>query len=221
MSVVLEYKQLELTKSEVIYGVSCEMYESLLEKYWGENSPLLTYDSGVLRIDIPNSDKHEETNRTLAKLVELLFEELEIDYRNFGSTTYKKKVIHKGFEPDSCFYVQSLEKIEGKSNIGIENKIPPDLIIEVNRTSSSIPRMPIFAAFGVKEIWRFDGKTVKFYTLEEGVYLEMEKSNALPILSSQKATEFLQESRELKSTAWTKKIRDWVNVNKAKGKSKK
>lgn len=214
MSAVLEYKQLELTKSEVIYGVSWEMYESLLEKYWGENSPRLTYDSGVLKVDMPNSDRHEEDSRNLAAIFTQIAIELEIDFRRFGSMTLKKKTIRKGFEPDACFYVQSLEKIEGKSNIGIENKIPPDLVIEVNRTSSSIPRMPIFAAFGVKEVWRFDSKTVKFYTLEKGVYLETEKSIALPILSSEKTTDFLQESREMKSTAWVKKIREWTKEQK-------
>ncbi|MCA1638243.1 MAG: Uma2 family endonuclease, partial [Acidobacteria bacterium] len=102
-------------------------------------------------------------------------------------------------------------------DLDIEKDPPPDLIIEVNRTSSSLPRMPIFAAFNVKEVWRFDGKKVKFYTLEEGVYLEIEKSIALPVLSSRKATEFLRDSREMKSTAWLKKIRDWAKTeNKSK-----
>lgn len=214
MSAILESTQLKLTKSEVIYGVSWEIYESLVEKYWEMSCPHLTYDSGILEVEMSNSDKHEENNRTLAKLVEIMLEELEIDYRNLGSTTYKKKIIRKGFEPDSCFYIQSLEEIQSESNIGIENKIPPDLTIEVNRTSSSVPRMPIFAAFGVKEIWRFAGEEVKFYTLENKVYLETETSIALPILSSQQATGFLRESREMKSTAWAKKIRNWVNEQK-------
>lgn len=214
MSAILELKQLELTKSEVIYGVSWEIYESLIEKYWEMPSPRLTYDSGIMEVEMSNSDKHEEDNRILAKLVEILFEELEIDYRNLGSTTYKKKIIRKGFEPDSCFYIQSLERIEGKSNIGINNEVPPDLTIEINRTSSSVPRMPIFAAFGVKEIWRFDGQNVRFYTLEDKVYLETETSITLPMLSSKQTTEFLQESREIKSTAWAKKVREWINTEK-------
>ena len=163
-----------------------------------------------------NSSKHEEDNRILAKLVEIISEELEIDYRHLGSTTYKKKVFHKGFEPDSCFYIKSLKKIEGKTNIGIENEIPPDLIIEVNRTSSSVPRMPIFAAFGVKEVWRFNGKDVKFYTLEKGVFLESEFSLALQILSSKQTTDFLTANREMQSTAWTKRVREWVISNNKK-----
>ena len=214
MSAILELKQLELTKSEVIYGVSWEIYESLVERYWGENCPRLTYDSGIMEVEMSNSAEHEEATRTLEFLLAEILIELEIDFRRLGSMTVKKQSIRKGFEPDACFYIESLEKIEGESNIGIENKIPPDLIIEVNRTSSSVPRMPIFAAFGVKEIWRFANEKVKFYTLENDVYLETETSIALPILSSKQATEFLRESREMKSTAWTKKIREWINTEK-------
>jgi len=214
MSAVLESKQLELTKSEVIYGVSWEMYESLLEKYWEMPSPRLTYDSGILEVEMTNSLKHEENNRTIARLVEMVLLELEVDFLNCGSTTYKRREIRKGFEPDSGFYIKSLSLIEGKTDLDFEKDPPPDLTIEVNRASSSVPRMPIFAAFGVKEVWRFDGKTIKFYALEDGVYLETETSVALPILTSKKADEFLRDSRKLKSTAWAKQIREWVNGQK-------
>ena len=214
MSAVLESKHLELTKSEVIYGVSWEIYESLLEKYWEMPSPRLTYDSGILEVEMTNSLKHEEASRDLAALFEQIAIELEMDFRRSGSTTFKSQNLRKGFEPDASFYIQSLDLIEEKSDIGIENKIPPNLTIEINRTSSSVPRMLIFAAFGVKEVWRFDGKTLKFYTLEDGVYLETETSIALPILTSKKADEFLRDSHKLKSTAWAKQIRDWVKVQK-------
>ncbi len=214
MSAVLESKQLELTKSEVIYGVSWEMYESLLEKYGEMPIPRLTYDSGILEVEMTNSLKHEENNRTIARLVEMVLLELEVDFLNCGSTTYKRREIRKGFEPDSGFYIKSLSLIEGKTDLDFEKDPPPDLTIEVNRTSSSVPRMPIFAAFGVKEVWRFDGKTIKFYALEDGVYLETATSVALPILTSEKADEFLRDSHKLKSTAWAKQIRDWVNEQK-------
>ena len=214
MSAVLESKHLELTKSEVIYGVSWDLYESLLENIGEMPSPRLSYDSGILEVKMTNSLKHEESNRTLARLAEMILLELEIDFVNCGSTTYKRREIRKGFEPDSGFYIESLSLIEGKSDIDYEKDPPPDLTIEVNRTNSSVPRMPIFAAFGVKEVWRFDGKTIKFYALEDGIYLETETSVALPILTSKKADEFLRDSRKLKSTAWAKQIRDWVKKQK-------
>lgn len=212
MSAVIDLTKIELTKSEVLYGISWNSYESLVEKYWNMPSPRLTYDSGILEVEMPLSRNHEEDVYQLNVLVGAIAEELELDLRNFGSATHHKKGIRKGFEPDSCFYIQTLSKIENYKDLNDENFPPPDLIIEVNRTSSSVPRMPIFAAFRVREIWRLNNDEVKFYELVEGVYLETENSIALPILTSQKATEFLLESRKSKSTAWVKKIRNWVNA---------
>ncbi|MGI8641380.1 MAG: Uma2 family endonuclease [Pyrinomonadaceae bacterium] len=217
MSTVLELTKPKICKNEVLYGVSWEMYEQLVAENWGLQFPRLTYDSGILEINMSNSSRHEEDSRTLARFVEIILLELEIDYRNFGSTTYKRKSIRKGFEPDSCFYIQSLDLIEEKEDLDFENDPPPDLIIEINKTSSSVPRMPIFAAFGVSEVWRFAGSIVKFYILQEGVYLETKTSLALPILSGKQATEFLLESRKMKSTAWAKRIRDWTREDKDEG----
>lgn len=210
MSIVLKSTQLELTKSDVIYGVSWEIYESLIDKYWNQQSPRLTYDSGIMEVEMSNSDKHEEASESLSLLIQSILQELEIEHKCFGSMTFNKKQLRKGFEPDKCFYIESLEKINGKSNIGIENEIPPDLIIEINRTSSSVPRMPIFAAFGVKEVWRFRKNRVSFFVLVDEVYIESENSLSIPILTSEKATEFLLESRKIGNVAFVKQIRDWV-----------
>lgn len=211
MTVVPKLTQKKVVHDEVMYGVSWEQYESLIKKHWNQPIPRLTYDSGVLVKSMSNSSEHENDNRNLSLLLQTILIELEIEHQNFGSTTFTRKELAKGFEPDSSFYINSLPKIEGKRNLGMDNKIPPDLIIEVNRTSSSVPRMPVFAAFGVKEVWRLSKKEVKFYRLEEGVYLESETSLALPILSNAKATEFLLDSHKLGNVAWTKKIRNWVD----------
>lgn len=218
MSAVIDLTKKELTKSEVLYGVSWEMYESLVQKYWNMPTPRLTYDSGILEIEMSNSSQHEIENRTLARLAEHILLELEIDFLNCGSTTFSKESSRKGFEPDSSFYIESLDLIEGKTDLDFENDPSPDLIIEINRKSSSLPRMPIFAVFGVKEIWRCNEDEVRFYELVDGVYLETENSICLQILKNEDATNFLLESRKLKSTAWIKKIREWTSE---KVKSKK
>lgn len=214
MPAVLELSKPKLTKNEVLYGVSWEMYQELIAEYRNSQFPRLTYDSGILEITMSNSREHETDNRMLARLVEILAEELEIDYENAGSTTFHEKSFSKGFEPDSCFYIQSLDKIAGKQDLDTETDPPPDLIIEINKTSSSVPRMPIFAAFGVGEVWRFTKKQVKFYVLREGVYLESKMSLALPILAGEQATEFLLAAREMNSTMWVKRIRDWTTSAK-------
>lgn len=214
MSAVLELSKPKLSKNEVLYGVSWEIYQELVAENRDSQFPRLSYDSGILEIIMSNSLQHEEDSRNLAALFEQIAFELEVNFRRSGSTTFKRKNISKGFEPDSCFYIQSLEKIAGKEDLDTETDPPPDLIIEINKTSSSVPRMPIFAAFGVAEVWRFTKKQVKFYVLHEGVYLESKMSPALPILASEQATEFLLAARKMSSTAWVKRIRDWTTLAK-------
>lgn len=214
MSAVLDVSNPKISQDEVLYGVSWEMYEKLVAENRDSQFPRLTYDSGILEITMSNSRQHETDNRMLARLVETLAEELEINYENAGSTTFREKSLSKGFEPDSCFYIQSLEKVAGKADTNEKNDPPPDLIIEINKTSSSVPRMPIFAAFGVAEVWRFNKNEVKFYVLREGVYLESKMSLALPILANEQAPEFLLAARESSSTVWLKRIREWATLAK-------
>lgn len=214
MSAVLEISKPEFSTDEVLYGVSWEMYAAMIAEYRDSQFPRLTYDSGILGIIMSNSLQHEEDSRNLAALFEQIAVELEIDFRRGGSTTFHEKSLSKGFEPDSCFYIQSLEKIAGKEDLDAGTDSPPDLIIEINKTSSSVPRMPIFAAFGVAEVWRLTKKQVKFYALRESVYLESKMSLALPILASEQATEFMLAARESSSTAWIKNIRNWTTSAK-------
>ena len=213
MSAVLEkVKPRTRRQSSIIYNVSWEEYEELLGKYWGKQFPRFNYNDEVLEIVMPNSVSHEEEKYLLTKLVDLIAEELEISLRNFGSATFKRKDLKKGVEPDSCFYIQSVTAIEGKRDFTLDDAPPPDLIIEADVTSSSLPRFPIFAALGVPEIWRYDAndEQVRFYRLENDKYKEIKNSLALPELTNEKAREFLELSQTLSSTAWAKKVREWA-----------
>ena len=84
--------------------------------------------------------------------------------------------------------------------------------IEIDITGSSLPRLPIFAAVGVPEVWRYDGTRVTFYRLAEGRYVEVERSIALPPLTSRQASVFLAESGREKRPAWLRRVREWVRA---------
>ena len=43
---------------------------------------------------------------------------------------------------------------------------PPDLVIEVEITSSAIAKLGLFAAMGVLEVWRHDGSRLAMLWLE-------------------------------------------------------
>jgi Uma2 family endonuclease len=193
----------------ILYGISWETYERLLADLVDSSAPRLTYDQGVLEVLSPTAE-HEEYNRTLALLVEVVAEELQVNVRRLGSTTFKRQDLLKGFEPDSCFYVQSAQRIRGKRRIDLTQDPPPDLVIEIDLTNPSLDRFPIFARVGVPEVWRHDGSRLHIFKLEGEQYREVEQSVALPLLTNTIVATFLENSIELESTVWLHRVREWV-----------
>ncbi|MCI0391237.1 MAG: Uma2 family endonuclease [Acidobacteria bacterium] len=195
----------------VLPNVSWETYERLLAEIQDSANVRLAYDEGMLEIKMLSAG-HERPNRTLALLIEVLAEEMNIDIERLGSTTFKRDDLLKGFEPDSCFYIQNAEAIAGKDSIDLAIDPPPDLVIEVDISSGSLDKFPIFAGVGVPEVWRYDQEKVTFHKLEGAGYVEDEHSLTFPPLTSELATQFLEESVQMKSTAWLRRVREWARA---------
>ena len=193
----------------ILDRVTWDTYERLITEHGERCGTRFTYDEGVLQIMVVSS-RHERPNRRLASLVEVLAEEWALDIEQLGSMTFKRKDLQKGFEPDSCFYIEHADTIRDREEIDLAVDPPPDLSIEVDITSGSLNRFPIFAAVGIPEIWRFDGKRVAIFQLESGDYVEAANSLAFPLVTGEILTLFLEESQKLKSTAWLRKVREWT-----------
>jgi Uma2 family endonuclease len=116
--------RLSPSDQKVLLNVSWETYERLIADHLNSSAPRFTYDRGVLEIMSPSPER-EESNRNLALLVEVLAEEMNIDVRDLGSTTFKRKDLKRGFEPDSCFYIQNEPRIAGKKKIDLKVDPPP------------------------------------------------------------------------------------------------
>src|SRR5262249_50647840 len=155
----------------VLQDVSWRTYEDLLKDCEDQSSPRLTYDRGVLEIMSPSAE-HEEYNRTISLLVEVVAEELNVDLRNLGSTTFKCEEQMRGTEPDSCFYIQHASSIAGKTSVDLAADPPPDLVIEVDITRDSMDKLAVYAALRVPEIWRFDGSVLWIFLLTGETYRE-------------------------------------------------
>src|SRR5205085_2445673 len=119
----------------VLNDVSWSLYEQLLAEQDGKRSPRFTYDRGELEIMVL-SYGHEELNRLINDLIVVVALEWDIEYRNAGSTTFKRRDLKGGFEPDSCFYVQNAGRIVGKKQLDLRTDPPPDLLVEVEITRS-------------------------------------------------------------------------------------
>lgn len=193
----------------ILQGVSWEFYEQVLEEYKESNALHFAYDDGFLEVEVPLF-KHERENRILQDLVATICIEKEIDYINAGSTTFRQRAKAKGCEPDTAFYIQNESRIRGLKQIDLTQDPPPDLVIEVDLTSPSLNKMPIYAALEVSEVWLYKGEKVIFYKLFGGVYQETRNSVALPLLDSRTATEFLKKGLTENSSKWIREIREWT-----------
>jgi Uma2 family endonuclease len=201
----------------VLYDISWETYERLLADHLDNSVPHFTYDRGVLAIVSPLPE-HEKIKRTISLLVELLAEEFEVDLENLGSTTFKREDWKRGFEPDTCFYIQNEERVRGKADLDLNVDPPPDLVIEVDIAGPSVPRFPIYARFGVPEVWRYEGERVLIYGLREAEYVELSQSVALPILTSAVLTRFVRDGLTTRRRTWMREVREWArNHNRPSG----
>lgn len=193
----------------VLYDVSWDTFESLLKDTGENRGSRFAYDCGTLEIMTPLFE-HENPKGNFSNFIVALAEELDIELRSAGSTTLKRKIIKKGIEPDTCYYIQNEPAIRGKETLNLETDPPPDLAIEIDITSSSVNKLNIYAALGVFELWRYDGEVLQFYQLLEGDYIEINFSVAFPVISVSDMTRFIQQSKNMGEIALLKSFRAWV-----------
>lgn len=193
----------------VLYDVSWDTFESLLKDTGENRGSRFAYECGTLEIMTPLFE-HENPKGNFSNFIVALAEELDIELRSAGSTTLKRKIIKKGIEPDTCYYIQNEPAIRGKETLNLEIDPPPDLAIEIDITSSSVNKFNIYAALGVPELWRYDGDVLRFYQLLEGEYIEINFSVAFPVISVSDMTRFIQQSKNMGEIALLKSFRAWV-----------
>ncbi len=143
-------------------------------------------------------------------MIALVAEETGVDVYGVGSTTFKRADAQRGFEPDSCFYIQNEARIRGKDRIDLAVDPPPDLVIEVDITSPSINKLPIYAQLGVPEVWRYDGEKLEILKLRDDRYLQVSESAVLPSLTGSVLTELVEQSKFSRRTFWLREVRQKV-----------
>jgi len=200
----------------VLNHVSWETYERLLADNIDARSPRFTYNQGVLEI-MTLSSRHEEVTEAMAAVAELVAEERGVEFTNLGSTTFRRQDLKQGLEPDKCFYIQNVERIRGKEEIDLLIDPAPDLAIETEITSSAVSKLPIYASFGVPEIWLTDGHVVRILRLAAGEYKQSEQSQVLPALTESVLSDFLERRKTVTTLVWRKMVRNWARERNTQG----
>jgi len=195
----------------LLHNISWETYERLLAEHVNSTGTRFFYDEGNLEIMVVYVG-HEAPNRTLAAIAEITAEETGRDFCRTGSTTCKRDDLEKGFEPDSSFYFRHAARIRGKDVTDLAVDPPPELIIEVDITSSSLNHFPLYAAVGISEIWRYARQRVSFHKLEGGAYSPVEESIVLPPMTAAQATIFVERDRHETAIDWLRAVRQWIRA---------
>jgi Uma2 family endonuclease len=196
----------------ILHNTSWETYERLMKERGESRVPRFAYDRGELEIMSPSAE-HEKVNRRIAQLVLAVAEEVGIEAEDLGSTTFRREDLERGFEPDSCFYVQNEEQVRGKDRIDLAVDPPPDLVIEIDITSPSFSKLPIYAQIGVPEVWRYDGERMTILVLEYSHYAQRTESIVLPPVTSHALTDLVEKSKTTSRTVWLKRVREWSREN--------
>ena len=193
----------------LLTNISWKTYESLLNELTQQGGIRLTYDRGNLEIMTPSAP-HEGTKKILGRFVESVSEELNIEIRSLGSLTCRREDLARGLEPDQCYYIQNEDVVWDKEQIDLNQDPPPDLVVEIDVTSSSIDRLSLYASLGVPEVWRYDGNRLIIYQLEAQEYTERDVSPTFPFLSQVEMLRFLELRRTTKENALIRLFREWV-----------
>ena len=133
----------------VITDVSWETYEALL-KDWKGHSKRMTYDHGSLEFTSPLL-AHEHDGSLICQFIWAYTLERRIPRHSGRSMTLRRESEQRGLEPDDCFWIQNESRMRGRTDFDPEQDPPPDLAVEIDITSSSLPRMSIYATPGVPE----------------------------------------------------------------------
>jgi Uma2 family endonuclease len=188
-------------------GISWQTYETLLKEL-SDRRLRLTYNRGTLEIMTP-SPEHELGKEVLGRFVETLAEELEVQIYPLGSTTLKRPEL-SGAEPDKCFYIRNISAVRGNRRLDLSKNPAPDLVVEIDVTSSSSNRLQVYADLGVTEVWIYNGESLDIKQLQNGTYITSQTSQFFLNIPIPEIAGFLQQAQTMDYLELVKAFRQWV-----------
>ncbi len=81
-------------------------------------------------------------------------------------------------------------------NVDLEADSAPDLIVEVDIINTDIDNNRLYANMNVPEFWRFDGRVLRIYQMQNQQYVEAETSPTFPTVPKEWLYDFLANCRQ-------------------------
>ncbi|HUY93532.1 MAG TPA: Uma2 family endonuclease [Pirellulales bacterium] len=194
----------------VMHDVSWETYQSLLADRGERPVPRMSYDQGSLELMSP-SDEHKNNKKLIGYLIFTWAVQQGIPFRSFGSTTFIREEQQRGFEPDECYYIEREPLMRGKPGIDLDVDPPPDLMVEVDVSRTSLKKLALCAGLAIPEVWRFDGKALIVYELgADGQYSIRADSLQLPGFPTAEVAEWIERAKATDETSWAQSFLAWI-----------
>jgi Uma2 family endonuclease len=204
---------LELSEhhSTLLSPISWQTYENLLQDLGEESKVRLIYDQGHLEIIMsPLLPPHERYSTLIHDFIRILGDELAIDICSLGSTTLRRQDLQRGLEPDKSYYIQHEAQARNQQILDLTQLPPPDLVVEIDMTSPSLKKLPIYLALRVPELWRYDGKIFDIYQKIGNHYVKCEVSLAFNLPLRSIIPELLNKSFQVGERIVLREFRQWV-----------
>ncbi|MBS1811830.1 MAG: Uma2 family endonuclease [Acidobacteria bacterium] len=195
----------------IFRNIAWDEYKSIVKALGTAPRFRMAYSNGALQI-MTTSPKHERIKMLLGWLVLELAKASQQPFDSVGSATLMNDEVRKGTEPDDCYYLQNASQVIGK-DIDLNVHPAPDLAIEVDLSSPSLKKFPIYAALGVTELWRYKRGRVKFYQLNVDDYEEISRSISFPFLSPDVITDHVRIGLDQGPMIMLRSFESWIKTN--------
>jgi len=210
MQVALQQIVVSPGQQLLLKNVSWQQFQEILANLGESRNSRIAYSQGILEIMVLLPE--QETDKVIiGDLVKAILEEIDIEFRSLGSTTFENEQMLAAVEPDDCFYIQNEAAIRGKKRLNLTVDPPPDLAIEIDITSKT--KLASYQNLKVSELWRYNGQKLEINLLQAGKYVQSTQSLIFPNLPITEAIpEYLERSKVIGRNATMKLFRAWLKT---------
>jgi len=169
----------------------------------------MNYDRGDVEI-MSLQNRHDRPKKRAGFAIEGLTDVLEIPSFATGPATYRRQDIDRGLEAVESYYLVDEPSSLSDKYLDLQVDRPPDLVVEVDITSSTLDKLGIYAALGFPEIWQWEGGELQVLLLGlDGGYTVSARSSAFPWLPMAEVSRFVRDPHG-DDTLWRREFRAFV-----------
>jgi Uma2 family endonuclease len=201
----------------VLEKISWQQFEAILAETGADRTTRFTFDRGRLEMMTP-LEEHDRCHKLIESLILVLAEVMKLQVEGYKAPTLKRPDLGVAVEPETGYYLQQVAAVQGKAAINLTTDPPPDLVLDVTLSKSTVDRLALYAALGIPEVWRYVSQPgddflkgqLQIYGLDGQRYVVSANSLAFPFLPAGRILQFIDESDALGLMTALRSLRAWL-----------